>query len=97
MKVIKASYSKFKKAIKELHACTDAGWKIVIDLNDGEIDVKFHLSSNEMYLIHRFHLEDDFDLSDENIEGTFPPEWIANSVDWTTCGEIKCEVYHEEV
>ena len=92
MKVIRVNYSDFVKSVKELKGC-EAGWNVVIDLRDGEIDLR-HESSNGVghaVLIRSQNVESDFDISDENIDGTFGFDFIVSTVDQVTLGEVKAE------
>jgi len=67
---ITASYQDFIEAIKESAGSIDAGWDVVIDLNDGEISCRHNSNygGNYLALILGHYLDSDFDISDENIE-----------------------------
>jgi len=90
MKVIEVNYSDFVKSVKELKEC-EAGWNVVIDLDDGEISVKHNSNTgvNSLILIRGYNIDSEFDLDDENIDGTFGFDFIANTVDQVTLGEVK--------
>ena len=91
MKVIRVNYSDFVKSVKELKGC-EAGWNVVIDLRDGEISVKHNSNTgvNSLILIRGYSIDSEFDLSDENIDG-FGFDFIADTVDQVTLGEVKAE------
>ena len=91
MKVIEVNYSDFVKSVKELKEC-EAGWNVVIDLDDGEISVKHNSNTgvNSLILIRGYSIDSEFDLSDENIDG-FGFNFIADTVDQVMLGEVKAE------
>ena len=90
MKIIKVNYEDFVKSIKEVAEC-ESGWDVVIDLDDGEISVKHssNMGVNSLILVRGYSIDSEFDLDDENIDGTFGFDFIANTVDQVTLGEVK--------
>ena len=99
MREIKADYSEFKKAIVEVAEC-GSGWDVVVDLDDGVISVKHSCNRGigSIVLVRGYNIDADTDLSDENIKGVFGFDYIADSVDNATCGEVKviCSEYLSE-
>ena len=91
MKIIKVSYEDFVKSVRELKECKDAGWNVAIDLRDGEITIRHDSSMgiDNAFLLRKWDVESDFDTSDENIDGTFGFNFIADTVDQVTLGEVK--------
>lgn len=71
-----------------------SAWSVVINLDDGEVSVKHNSNINSNYLVlnRGYSIDSDFDVSDENIDGTFGKEFIKDCVENATYGEIEVEI-----